>query len=95
VLRRTEVVDSLTGMSPQKLLDEAQKIVDTPVKSAEEEPKAEETTETEGDAAEPSTTKEGEEATGETETEEAAAPETVSPEKHRRAELVVDALKAI
>lgn len=75
-------------------MDEAQKIVDTPVKSAEEE-KTEEATEPEGEGAEPSTAKEGDEATGETEAEEPAAPETVSPEKHRRAQLVVEALTAI
>lgn len=68
--------------------------MDTPGKSAEDHTKDDETTETEGEAAEPSPAQEGEEASAETGTEEATAPETVSFEKHRRAQLVMDALNA-
>lgn len=72
----------------QKFLSEAQKIVDTPIT----EPTTEEADQANEEKPEPPT-----ESTQKVEEEESAevkAQETVSPEKHRRAQLVVEALNS-
>ncbi|KAJ9119529.1 hypothetical protein QFC22_003238 [Naganishia vaughanmartiniae] len=90
-------LSSMQGQARQKLMEEAQKIVDTPVLVVEEPAKEEAAPADEEEAKEKEEVAENTEEpaveagpAGETEDK----PESVSAEKHRRAQLVVDSLRS-